>query len=845
MCKIFILKLNNINNYIMNLNSILDNFNYIEYKYLNKDLENLNELECKEHYLKFGIKELREYKFKIPIDFNYLEYKYLNKDLGNLNELKCKEHYLKFGIKELREYKFKIPFDFNYIEYKYLNKDLEDLDEFECKKHYLTHGINELRKYSYNLFEDFDYKEYKYLNKDLENLNELECKEHYLKFGYNEYRNYNKNYLIKLYVLYHFNNNTLDIDIFNITDENLNNFKNIINNIKTISINNLEKYIMLEKYYYLLKNESLKFDDIYNILLNNKKEHFRYLCYRNINYMKNKKININYNQENHNETVFIEFRKLYHIEFNIRNICSQLPTWKHTIICGNNNYNFMKKICNSISLNINIIKIKKNNITIDQYSKFLASVNFWNLLTGKHILIHQEDSLIFNSVNIEKWLKYDYVGAPWTENIYNDEYLVGNGGFSLRKKDTMIYICNNYDINNYDIFDFTKEYMKNNNLLVTPEDCFFVKCIIDNKLGLIPNYKKAKYFSSESICCLESLGGHCFWLSDDNWIDRFDTIIKQFSNIGINYIKQYNHRYGWNNLLMILYINDIISLYNTKTKIELIDLCENFFILNNNIIKKDWIGIIHLTPNTPTYLNNMNVLELFNNKNFKESLKYCIKLITLSDYLKTYITNNINNNINNNIEIIKLYHPIKNVNKHFSLDDYLNNNNKFIIQIGQQLRVFKTFLNLEFKSHAKIWLCNHDKSIILNHINKELNINLQSFNELDDYLNLYDIECKNLNNTDYDNLITKNIIFLHLYDASANNTLLEAITYKIPIIINKHPAIIEYLGEDYPLYYKNISELDDNFINNDRIIEAYNYLSKFNKSNIMYKNFCQELLENL
>jgi hypothetical protein len=861
----------------MNFNSIPNDFNYIEYKYLNKDLDGMNELECIKHYLNYGIKELRHYKYfkkkiindsgyneeyainilknnknfesniSIPNDFNYIQYKYLNKDLDGMNELECIKHYLNYGIKELRQYKFILPNDFNYIQYKYLNKDLHEMNELECIKHYLNYGIKESRHYKYNLFEeDFDYNEYKYLNKDLSEMTESECIIHYLTYGHNEYRYYNKKYLIKLYILYYFNNDTLNIDISNITENDIDNFKKVIDNIKSISIYLLELYIMLEKYYSLnlsykndisLSHSEFNFDNIYNIIINNKKEHFKYLCYRYINYIKNRKININYNFENHNETVLIEFRILYHIEFNIRNMCSQLPNWKHTIICGNNNYTFIKTICDNISFNINIIKINKDNINIDEYSKFVASTEFWNLLTGSHILIHQDDSLIFKSDNIEEWLKYDYVGAPWPKDTYDERYLVGNGGFSLRKRETMIKICSNYDINTYEIFDFTKKYMIDNNLSITPEDCFFVKCMVDNNIGIIPLYDIAQYFSSESICCLNSIGGHCFWLSDDNWIDRFNIIIKQFSCSGIKYIKHYNHRYGWNNLLMILYINDIITLYNKNDNVELVDLCENFFIWHNNKISNKWIGIVHLTPSSPKYLENLNVTKLLNNINFNDSLKYCVKLITLSDYLKKYIKNNIED-----IEIINMYHPIKNVSKKFSLENYLNNTNKNIIQIGQQLRIFKTFLNLEFMSHNKIWICNNIE-IIINNLNKELNTELQNIEDLNNYLNIYNINYINLNNEDYDNLITQNIIFIHLYDSSANNTLLESIIYKIPIIINKHPAIIEYLGNDYPLYYTDICELNDNFIKDDKIIEAYNYLCNMDNTKIMYKNFCEELLE--
>jgi hypothetical protein len=43
---------------------------------------------------------------------------------------------------------------------------------------------------------------------------------------------------------------------------------------------------------------------------------------------------------------------------------------------------------------------------------------------------------------MERWLKYDYVGAPWgLPRIKPKNYLygkVGNGGLSLRKKEAML-----------------------------------------------------------------------------------------------------------------------------------------------------------------------------------------------------------------------------------------------------------------------------------------------------------------------------------------------------------------------------------------------------------------------
>ena len=43
--------------------------------------------------------------------------------------------------------------------------------------------------------------------------------------------------------------------------------------------------------------------------------------------------NDNFNEENYNETVLIEFDILYHLEFVIRNMINKFSDLKHTIIC--------------------------------------------------------------------------------------------------------------------------------------------------------------------------------------------------------------------------------------------------------------------------------------------------------------------------------------------------------------------------------------------------------------------------------------------------------------------------------------------------------------------------------
>lgn len=66
-----------------------------------------------------------------------------------------------------------------------------------------------------------------------------------------------------------------------------------------------------------------------------------------------------------------------------------------------------------------------------------------------------------------------------------------------------------------------------------------------------------------------------------------------------------------------------------------------------------------------------------------------------------------------------------------------------------------------------------------------------------------------LDNESYDELISKNIVFLDLFDSSANNIIMECISRNTPILVKKLPAIVEYLGEEYPFYFNTLEEAEE------------------------------------
>lgn len=113
------------------------------------------------------------------------------------------------------------------------------------------------------------------------------------------------------------------------------------------------------------------------------------------------------------------------------------------------------------------------------------------------------------------------------------------------------------------------------------------------------------------------------------------------------------------------------------------------------------------------------------------------------------------------------------------------------------------------------------------------NWNKHFYNDISQKINTMEF-IEFLDNDKYDTLITENIVYINLVDASAVNTMIECIVRSTPIIVNKHPAIIELLGEKYPLYllsestdYNSINIEINNFLQTDKIIrKSHLYLKR-------------------
>jgi hypothetical protein len=275
----------------------------------------------------------------------------------------------------------------------------------------------------------------------------------------------------------------------------------------------------------LLTTYCTEYNINYNEFSDNDRHKFRYVCFKYNQFMKHVPLP-NIQVGSIYEAVFVDFRILPNIEFVVRTAIIKLGSaWSFTIVCGNKNVHYVKQMVKRISTNIKVIKLDYDNMTRNEYSNFLMTSHFWNLLHGDKILIYQEDSLIFKK-NIMDFIQYDYIGAPFPKGADDTPNCVGNGGLSLRTKSKMIEVIKKYPVKNFKIGNSTKKYMASVGMDTVPEDVYFSKNIQDYKIGNVADWDTAYQFSSESTFNPNSFGCHQLWSCTTKWQNHLKKVFE-------------------------------------------------------------------------------------------------------------------------------------------------------------------------------------------------------------------------------------------------------------------------------------------------------------------------------
>jgi polysaccharide pyruvyl transferase WcaK-like protein len=357
-------------------------------------------------------------------------------------------------------------------------------------------------------------------------------------------------------------------------------------------------------------------------------------------------------------------------------------------------------------------------------------------------------------------------------------------------------------------------------------------------------------------------GNNTFYYKMVEYVNYDIDYIKCGKNINIHYFNQDDmkglHRSGWeyviSNIEEIATFNKdaiLCDLYVDRTFHWNYDICYKLGIIPYT---KKWIGFIHHTDNEK--YTNYNIIELFKKEHFIESLKSCKGFIVLSKYLKNKLMNILIKNGTYHIPVFVLYHPTECVNDTFDISIFEHQKEHKVVQIGAWYRkidaIFKLKLGnnkLNFKKYALNGpamcgyynrLSNKEDMAMVSRdcISRD---NLERESEISEE-ELMSVELINeLSASDYDKLLINCIIFIYLIDASAANTIIEAIVRNTPILINKIDPVVEYLGSGYPYYYESMEDATEKLNNMKLIKKTYEYLRNMDKSFLKIETFMNNL----
>jgi len=235
----------------------------------------------------------------------------------------------------------------------------------------------------------------------------------------------------------------------------------------------------------------------------------------------------------------------------------------------------------------------------------------------------------------------------------------------------------------------------------------------------------------------------------------------------------------------------------------------------NNAIKQPFVGFFHNTLMHPESLHpkyrGRSLHTCLKSLAWKASESCCWGLFVLCEDTK----NHIMDMTNCVCSVVK--HPVEMCETKFSLEAY--EENPTVIHIGHWMRRFESFARLSCPQ----------KKVAVGWQSEQVGKNFVFLNHL--------------SNKNFDLLMARSVVFLHLFDVAACNGILDCIARDTPVVCNRLPAAEEYLGKDYPGFFRNLKEAAEILRDRDTIVRAHHHLRNMDKKPFSGESFLRSIVE--
>ena len=296
------------------------------------------------------------------------------------------------------------------------------------------------------------------------------------------------------------------------------------------------------------------------------------------------------------------------------------------------------------------------------------------------------------------------------------------------------------------------------------------------------------------------------------------------------------HRTGWQ--FVVGFLKD--SIHDEDSDLQLEPFLEKKFgwgtdpgDINHDPQPLDspWIGIAHVPMGVPNWFQSqLSLTRIRSTRMWARSVPHLKGLVALSRQHASALRREFRHKVP--VHFVK--HPTDLDVARFSIERYRQKSPQKVVQVGVWLRKMHAIGHLPPDSHERILLMKP-------YVREMLDAEAYVFG-LDSQAHLSGVKLVEfLPDEAYDELLTESVLFCDLYDTSANNLVLEALARHTPILVRRHPAVVDYLGDDYPMYYRSYEDAGRKLRDHVLVEEAHNYLRELPKADVTPEFFASSL----
>jgi hypothetical protein len=245
-----------------------------------------------------------------------------------------------------------------------------------------------------------------------------------------------------------------------------------------------------------------------------------------------------------------------------------------------------------------------------------------------------------------------------------------------------------------------------------------------------------------------------------------------------------------------------------------------------------WVGFLHNPVGIPEWHEfHSSPLNYCRTPVFQESLAHCRGIFCLCESLRDWLR------VRLPVTVDSLWHPTEEPLVRFSLDRWRAARPRPLVQVGWWLRKMGSIFRLQAPGYCKSVLMPvfpDREEAFESVLERELRATGREGVDRGSVSKI-----PHQDPAAYDELLSRSVVFLDFHDCAASNAVIECSVRHTPMLVNRLPAVEEYLGRDYPLFFENLAQAEELLDDPERIEAAHRYLAGLPEQRFSAERFRQ------